>query len=219
MNDVSRTDGRTVIFVSHNMSAIQSLCSRSIYLSSGQIKYSGLTNDVISFYKDDISNFKFSVDTGLSDTRHRRGNGRCRFSKIEVKNRNGEIVQNIEYGESIIVELEFKVAEDIDELAALVALRSGRTHEFISDYFEKLPFRNLKAGNTYKFSFIIDSPTIRPGEYLLYFWLGDMFLRPYDVVDGILPPITVYSTKSHSELGFDPSSFTGYFSLAAKITT
>ncbi len=219
MNDVSKNEGRTVIFVSHNMNAIQSLCKRSLYLSSGHIMRRGNTNEVVAFYKEDISNFKFSVDSSITDTTQRRGNGKCRFSKIEIKNKRGEKVQSFEYGEPIIIDLEFIAIEDMNELAAAIAFRSGRSKEDITDFFSKLPFEQLKSGNTYKFKINIDSPDLRPGDYLLYFWLGDMIRRPYDVVDGITPPINIYSTKSYIELGFDPSIFTGYFSLNAKLIT
>jgi lipopolysaccharide transport system ATP-binding protein len=219
MNDVSKNEGRTVIFVSHNMNAIQSLCSRSLYISSGRIMRNGPTNEVVAFYKEDISNFKFTADAAISDTTQRRGNGKCRFTKIEIKNKQGEKVQSFEYGEPIIMELEFIVLEDMKELATAIVLRSGRNKEDITDFFSKLPFKQLKAGSTYKFNINIDSPDIRPGDYILYFWLGDISRRPYDVVDGVTPPINIYSTKSYIELGFDPSIFTGYFSLKAKLTS
>jgi lipopolysaccharide transport system ATP-binding protein len=49
MKDVSG-QGRTVLFVSHNMGAIQSLCSRSIYLKHGTIQKSGPTDNIINYY-------------------------------------------------------------------------------------------------------------------------------------------------------------------------
>jgi len=50
MKNVSVNNGRTVIFVSHNMNAIKQLCSRTILLNSGQIEFSGSTNSVIDKY-------------------------------------------------------------------------------------------------------------------------------------------------------------------------
>jgi len=49
MDSVSR-EGRTVLFVSHNMGAVRNLCSRNIYLSDGSIKIDGLTDKVIQEY-------------------------------------------------------------------------------------------------------------------------------------------------------------------------
>lgn len=49
MEDVSRS-GRTILFVSHNMAAIQSLCSKSILLDRGELKATGLSADVVAQY-------------------------------------------------------------------------------------------------------------------------------------------------------------------------
>lgn len=50
MKDVVRSKGRTIIFVSHNMQAINSLCSKAIWLESGQIKATGSANDITNQY-------------------------------------------------------------------------------------------------------------------------------------------------------------------------
>ncbi len=50
MQDISRGEGRTVLFVSHNLMAVQTLCSRSLLLKNGQLIYSGTTAAVISKY-------------------------------------------------------------------------------------------------------------------------------------------------------------------------
>ena len=50
MKDISKGEGRTVIFVSHNMMAIKNLCSSVIYMNNGNISMSGPTHEVINFY-------------------------------------------------------------------------------------------------------------------------------------------------------------------------
>jgi lipopolysaccharide transport system ATP-binding protein len=50
MEDVAAKDGRTVLFVSHNMAAISNLCSKSIWINKGKIKDLGKTNNVLSKY-------------------------------------------------------------------------------------------------------------------------------------------------------------------------
>ena len=50
MQDVSRGEGRTVLFVSHNMGAVRKLCHTGILLENGKIKYSGKIEDVINHY-------------------------------------------------------------------------------------------------------------------------------------------------------------------------
>ncbi len=50
MNEVTKDSGRTVLFVSHNLSAVQQLCQNSICLQNGSLSYSGSTKDVIEHY-------------------------------------------------------------------------------------------------------------------------------------------------------------------------
>ena len=55
MQDVSRNDGRTVLFVSHNMTAVKSLCKSGILLNKGAIEFSGEIEKVVDFYLSDSS--------------------------------------------------------------------------------------------------------------------------------------------------------------------
>lgn len=50
MQDVSKGEGRTVLFVSHNMSSIRALCHTGIVLSNGKLDYFGTSNDAITHY-------------------------------------------------------------------------------------------------------------------------------------------------------------------------
>lgn len=50
MQDIAKGDGRTVLFVSHNMASIQNLCTRVLVLENGTIIYNGDTSDAINFY-------------------------------------------------------------------------------------------------------------------------------------------------------------------------
>jgi lipopolysaccharide transport system ATP-binding protein len=60
MQEISKGEGRTVLFVSHNMAAVKSLCTRGIVLENGGIVFDGKTEDALVFYQksnDNISNY------------------------------------------------------------------------------------------------------------------------------------------------------------------
>jgi lipopolysaccharide transport system ATP-binding protein len=60
MQDISSTGGRTVLFVSHNMAAVKSLCTRGIVLENGKVKFDGKTEDALCIYQkgnENISNY------------------------------------------------------------------------------------------------------------------------------------------------------------------
>ncbi len=73
MDDVSKS-GRTILFVSHNMGAIQQLCNRTILLNQGMIQLQGETKSVIDEYFKAISERSKSLSM---ETRHRSGDGFC----------------------------------------------------------------------------------------------------------------------------------------------
>jgi len=50
MGDISKSEGRTVLFVSHNMAAVNSLCNKGIVLENGSIKYNGGAEQAVSYY-------------------------------------------------------------------------------------------------------------------------------------------------------------------------
>jgi len=61
MQDISKGDGRTVLFVSHNMAAVQNLCTRGIVLENGEVVFEGGVNSVIDTYlsKNEVINSRY----------------------------------------------------------------------------------------------------------------------------------------------------------------
>src|SRR5205814_2183062 len=85
MNEVARS-GRTVVFVSHNLSSIESLCPRAVLLSRGEIARSGPTREVVAHYLSRRGKAAM-VDLRTAD---RDGEGRARLTGIEVLSADGE---------------------------------------------------------------------------------------------------------------------------------
>lgn len=79
MQDISKTDGRTVLFVSHNMAAVQSLCTRGIVIKNGTVFFQGEIEESIQQYLKDSSQ-----SITLSDFKNRKGNGIVTVESINV---------------------------------------------------------------------------------------------------------------------------------------
>ncbi|WP_400077980.1 polysaccharide ABC transporter ATP-binding protein [Winogradskyella sp. R77965] len=60
MQDISKGDGRTVLFVSHNMAVVKSLCTRAVVLEHGKTVFEGGTNDAVHFYLNHTKNRSLS---------------------------------------------------------------------------------------------------------------------------------------------------------------
>src|SRR5215469_5991221 len=84
MQDVA-AGGRTVLFVSHDLAAVEKLCSRAILLDGGRCRADGLTAKTIAHYQDVIVE---SASLDLNTRRDRRGAGLVRFTRIQTLDEN-----------------------------------------------------------------------------------------------------------------------------------
>ncbi len=88
MKDVSG-QGRTVLFVSHNMSAIKNLCTKGLLLNKGQVQFFGKIDEALSAY----SNITEIKSGNLRDIIVRKGLGEVKFTHIDIQY-EGEVIQS-----------------------------------------------------------------------------------------------------------------------------
>ncbi|HEX4957011.1 MAG TPA: ABC transporter ATP-binding protein [Lacibacter sp.] len=80
MSAMSKGEGRTVLFVSHNLPAVKRLCTKGLFLSNGKLQFEGSVNDVASLYFNEVEN----QSTMNVDARLREGNGRVRLQSFQM---------------------------------------------------------------------------------------------------------------------------------------
>lgn len=159
MEDVSKNEGRTVLFVSHRMDAIETLTNRSIYLKNGIIKEMGATQSVMYAYLKDSQDVS---DVNLYT--NRTGSSKAKIIKLELQ-QQGMKVNMIKQGEKFevlvgvqnytkdILDISF-VLENYKEQALFCTQFSDmQTPTVQSSYFEK--------------KIAVDIPYIRKGDYLV----------------------------------------------------
>lgn len=105
MQEVSYGEGRTVLFVSHNMVSIKRLCKSGILLDKGQVSFTGDIDSVISSYKASCSFLEDGVP--LSDRIDRKGNGSLKVTNCYLLN-NGRIESKTNVGASFRLVVELK---------------------------------------------------------------------------------------------------------------
>lgn len=108
-----RRSGRTVLFVSHNMSAVRNLCSRGILLDAGRIKMDGPIDAVVEQYLDDGQPKSSSREIPLGAERITSGQGR--ILRVSVTDLNNVPISQGYYQEPIRVYFECELYEDIAE--------------------------------------------------------------------------------------------------------
>ncbi|AUC82086.1 ABC transporter ATP-binding protein [Lacinutrix sp. Bg11-31] len=83
MQDISRGDGRTVLFVSHNMAAVKSLCTRALVLKNGKTTFEGDVEEAVMFYLEGSE-----VDSKVNTFHDRKGSGKLKIKEIEIQGKN-----------------------------------------------------------------------------------------------------------------------------------
>jgi lipopolysaccharide transport system ATP-binding protein len=87
MEEVAAREGRTVLFVSHNMGAIQALCHRGICIESGTIAVDTGAIQAVNFY---LKGFEQGTSADLLSVRERSGKGEIRLARVDVLSETGE---------------------------------------------------------------------------------------------------------------------------------
>jgi lipopolysaccharide transport system ATP-binding protein len=97
--------GRTVLFVSHNMVAVQSLCDRAIWLDEGRIVQDGLAGDVVSNYSS--SYYSDLTEQVWEEAASAPGNDKIRMRRVCVRPENGAPSTPIDMDMPLVIEVEF----------------------------------------------------------------------------------------------------------------
>ncbi|WP_329805045.1 ABC transporter ATP-binding protein [Flavobacterium facile] len=106
MQDISKTEGRTVLFVSHNMAAVKSLCTRGIVLENGKLKFDGKVDEALDVYSDISKSLEYKVVFDAETVRS--GNKNIEFQSIEILNQNNKNTQEYSIGDDLIIKIKIK---------------------------------------------------------------------------------------------------------------
>jgi lipopolysaccharide transport system ATP-binding protein len=109
MQDVSKK-GRTVLFVSHNMSSIEKLCSRVMILKGGKVYADESCSDALSLYFDSIMK---PPECMLSNRTDRSGNGVVKIVSFQMINTEGKILDKIRTGQDVTFRFGFSSTIDV----------------------------------------------------------------------------------------------------------
>jgi len=110
--DGLRSGGRTVLFVSHNMAAVENLCSRCIWIDAGKVVMDGAPREVIQAYMNTFANAREAM-ADLRSVKDRRGSGEIRYTGVEYLNTAGEPLQVVRSGDSLIIRFHYHANKPI----------------------------------------------------------------------------------------------------------
>ena len=170
MKDVSATDGRTVLFVSHNMGAVKTLCENGIILRHGRIHEHGPIGFVLEKYMDENINSVIKPETLLSKC------GRVTLHTPYFSYANGKKTHIIAFGEDVFLNFDLNFLTEMKSINpgfALVRSHSGE-RIFTSHLKDDVNFKftNPLEGRV-MFKTRIDLRTLAPGHYHVIYGVRD----------------------------------------------
>jgi lipopolysaccharide transport system ATP-binding protein len=166
MGQVSSNEGRTVLFVSHNMAAVQSLCSKGMLMQFGQIKEFGNTNEVIRSYLKSGSVSDGSLIRDLTNAHRSAGRGNI-IKKIWIENASGEIVNHLMMGESFSVKFYFESPDPIANLLVGFGIENELGYRVSSLNNEIAGTGAYSLLNSGTATLKIDDPNFIEGDYFI----------------------------------------------------
>jgi lipopolysaccharide transport system ATP-binding protein len=181
MQSVSK-DGRTVIFVSHTMSAVAQLCDRGILFRKGKVALDDEASKVINAYLGDAS-VSDNGEFDLSKHPSRSAQSEAIIRKIRLCNANGISVTSLVPDEPCTVQLDYELKEPIKQARLAIAVEDyqGRRIMTFASYFHDNKISELSGRGTVQCA--IDSLGLGTGRYLLSVSISDKTRGMLDSLD------------------------------------
>lgn len=193
MQDVSQGEGRTVLFVSHNMASIRRLCRNAVLLNNGLIEQNGEVNEIVDLY--------LRGQQLLNDF-ERKGNGYVRVEKFDTN------VNGVELGHDLEIVMRLHAYRDCDKVDISFDVKNEGYSQVahISNYDGQFHLRGVKAGSDYNIRCVVKNINLAPGTYTSNIWIGS----PYEMYDWLRECIRFYVKQNESfiqrETPYDSSS-------------
>jgi len=172
MKEVSSGQGRTVLFVSHNLAAIDALCTKGLVLNNGTMVFDGNVQDAINVYtssnlikKDGKVEF-----TGLQVERFGAKEW-CELQFIELVNASGLTVNSFLMGEKMLIRFAakfFKTSDDFEIGIAIGNFQGVYSHYFVSGWEG---FSSIKSTGPATIEIEVPQVVLFPGEYNINIWI------------------------------------------------
>lgn len=187
MQEVSKGDGRTVLFVSHNMGSMLQLCKNGILLSNGTVEYIGSISDTVNRYLE-------SNNTGASKTYFsvEKNSSLVYLHSMHMKNEQGELAGSFYTKDKIRMELQLKYNSPLPNAEILITIVSSNSVR-IASLNEKLKGRD-------SINLEISAFFLVRGNYSITVHLYQPGSAPYEVVDSICHFEVIDSGTSLSHL-------------------
>jgi lipopolysaccharide transport system ATP-binding protein len=169
MRSVSAQEGRTVLFVSHNMGAIQSLCSSGILLRQGRLAYQGTAREAVGLYGSDRLQQAEAHDNASWS---RTGTGEARILSVRLEDAKGNARRDFCMGEALVIRVRAMFHKEVENPTFGVNIETAggvRVADCRSEHFD---FKTGRIDGLVDFTARIDPLHMYPRVYSVEPWLA-----------------------------------------------
>jgi len=179
MGDVSKGEGRTVLFVSHNIGAVKTLCQKGIYLKNGLLNYEGEIEDAIYKYLQDTHG---NIGVPISERQDKAGNKKVEVLDVAFKNSLGQYTSEILSGDQLTIE--FKIANhvglNLNELIIACGFTDKYENKIVSWVSDEM---RMQLSQNDRIELVIPHFNVRPENYLFTYQISHKTTSPTDFCD------------------------------------
>ena len=156
MGEVAR-EGRTVLFVSHNMAAVRTLCTRGLVLNRGQVGFDG-----------DIEHAIYHYFESLAEPSHASVQGPAAFTDVRI---DGRPSGSIESGSPSVASCRFTLRDPLPSFRVLCAIQNGNGDALVVAPLHHYEFGHINREGSHELQASFPALWLRPGVYNLHFRL------------------------------------------------
>jgi lipopolysaccharide transport system ATP-binding protein len=180
MNEVSKGEGRTVLFVSHNMGSIAQLCNKGILLNNGKVEYDGKVNDVVNTY---ITENSFSSEAYIIDEAKIK-NKLNYFSKIYLHNIENKPTSDFSFNESVYLNIEAVIKNKVQNIQIGIGIQDKQNNRITSFLKPIEELQNL-GDNLYKGILQLPASILAPNAFTftIALWIKDVEI--FDMLENV----------------------------------
>jgi lipopolysaccharide transport system ATP-binding protein len=166
MQDVSRQGGRTVLFVSHNMSSIRTLCEKVVMLNNGTVHKIGEPAEVISEYlsvnRGESQNVTLEIPNDLSTY----GNGEAKFKSVLLINSINSPTRKLFFCENFTLRIKLNVFRYLENVIVNIFILNAYGEKIVT-YSSGKNFQSMAIEEGSKLIEVGCNESLIPGEYSL----------------------------------------------------
>ncbi len=191
------SQGRTILFVSHNMQLIPRLCHRAVYLEKGEVQSIGPSAEVTQLYMDRM--LKESLAGDLLDKPH-SGDGRARFVRCSVLDAAGRPASAFVTATDMIIRVEIDSTVAIPDVTLSAIVQTLHGTRIISTWTREVNFDVTLKPGVQTFECRLSHVCIRPGQtILLNLWMATVNGTVIDNVENAVV-LDVLGDEQHNHL-------------------